>query len=398
MSFNLFKNPLPSTRLEIALSGTRNSPREEMKSELESLGESIAEVLRNESSSLRLHEFINGKPDLPSSIWKLAAELGWLGIGLPEEDGGLGMGSAGLAVLHRELGRRTAPGPFIATLCLAQWLSTHGSAEQKDSHLARIIAGELSAAIPAAPVGTAERLSLRKGSVQGSAPHMLGSAGAGVALVAFTDEGGQEGWGLVAIDGRQARLTRSSQWDMTREFCRLDCDNAPVSRLEIEDFSVATESLVGEFALAVVNDSLGGMEASVENTVAYLKERVQFDKPLASFQALKHRAANLAAKIETTRELSLHAVEAAAGSDSDATFWALMAKASCTDDYVWVTQDCLQLFGGVGFTWEYDCHLYLKRARLNQLLVGSSGYCRDEASRRMVAATRAGRNITEMSL
>ena len=374
-------------------STTSNDP-----GELASLGESIAEVLSNESSSLRLHEFINGKRDLSPAIWKLAAELGWLGIGLSEADGGLGMGRAGLAVLHRELGRHAAPGPFIATLSLAQWLSNHGSAALKDEPLARMVAGELTAAIPATVVGTGERLSLNKGKVRGGVAHMLGSAGAGIALVAYADEAGQEGWGLVTIDGRQARLTRSPQWDMTREVCRLDCDDAPLSVLETTGFSLAAESLAHDFALAVVNDSLGGMEASVDKTVAYLKERVQFDKVLASFQALKHRAANLAAKIETTRELTLHAMESADGEPGDALLWSMMAKASSTDAYAWVSQDCLQLFGGVGFTWEYDCHLYLKRARLNQSLVGSSGACLDDASHRLVAATRAGRNVTEMSL
>lgn len=375
------------------MSGTTDTPRDE----LDNLGESIAEVLRNECSSLRLHEFINGKLDLPPSIWKLAAELGWLGIGLPEADGGLGMGSDGLAVLHRELGRRTTPGSFIATLSLAQWLSAHGSATQKGSYLARIIAGELTAALPATVVGSGERLALRDGKLQGRLAHMLGSANAGLALVAFSEGTGREAWGLVEIDGRQARLSRTPGWDLTREVCCLECDAAPVARIEM-DFMAGLDALSREMSLAVACDSLGGMEASVENTVAYLKERVQFDKVLASFQALKHRAANLAARVETTRELTLYAVESVTAGQSDATLWCMMVKASVTEGYAWVAEDCLQLFGGVGFTWEYDCHLYLKRARLNHVLVGNNGACLDEASHRMIAATRAGRNVTEMSL
>jgi alkylation response protein AidB-like acyl-CoA dehydrogenase len=117
---------------------------------------------------------------------------------------------------------------------------------------------------------------------------------------------------------------------------------------------------------------------------------------LASFQALKHRAANLAVEVEVSARLNDQALEAAARRDPDASLWIHLAKATASDTYAWVTQDCLQLHGGVGVTWEFDCHLFLKRARLNQALGGDNPSHLDAAELALAHSVREGRSIMEL--
>ena len=131
-------------------------------------------------------------------------------------------------------------------------------------------------------------------------------------------------------------------------------------------------------------------------TIDYLKGRTQFDRVLASFQALKHRAANLAAEVEVSRHLNDQALDATARRDPDAGLWIQLAKATASETYAWVTQDCLQLHGGVGFTWEFDCHLFLKRARLNQALAGDNRTNMDAAESALAQSVRAGRSAVEI--
>jgi alkylation response protein AidB-like acyl-CoA dehydrogenase len=132
-------------------------------------------------------------------------------------------------------------------------------------------------------------------------------------------------------------------------------------------------------------------------TVDYLKSREQFGVKIGSFQALKHRAADLAASIELADRLVEQAVEAAQAGGEAAAFWSAVCKAQVTDAAVFVAQDCLQLHGGIGFTWEYDCHLYLKRARLNQVLAGANGALREGGFQLLADAVRAGAPILEIA-
>jgi alkylation response protein AidB-like acyl-CoA dehydrogenase len=361
--------------------------------ELLALETSISEVLSSECDSRSVHLWLDRENDLGGGLWRQAADLGWLGLALPTADGGLGLGARGLQLLIRELGRCAAPGPFIPTLCAGQWLAMVGDEAQRAAILPGIVAGEGSVALPAV-LERAKPFTLANGAVSGEL-EVLGSPDAALALVPAGD-GGTLGWAFVRVDGATASLEALDPWDRTRDLCRLTCKDAPVVAL-IDDGHGVSGALLGSWlAIAIAADSLGGADGIAHKTIAYLKERVQFDRPIASFQAIKHRAADLIVRIATQDALLEQAVQALDGKAPDAGMWARLAKAGATDAFAFVAADCIQLHGGVGHTWEYDPHIYVKRARLNEALLGSNRALRDEAVQLLDRALDEGRTTTEL--
>ncbi|MGE0386594.1 MAG: acyl-CoA dehydrogenase family protein [Gammaproteobacteria bacterium] len=367
--------------------------------DLDALAAGIAEVLAAECSSERLHAFIDGRVDLDRTLWRQAAELGWLGIGLPGECGGLDLGDAGLAVLHRELGRRVAPGPFICTLAAVQALAALEDFPLRRALFERVIAGQASIAIPATVMDSgAPALRIEAGRLQGRLEPLLGAVDAAFALVPAR-AGADETWVLLEIDGIAARIAARAAWDPTRTLVALDCDGAvPAQVVAAGDAATLRRDLARQQAIAVVFDCIGAAGAVFDLTIEYMKTRVQFDRPIASFQALKHRVANLRVRLESSGQIATQALDAMVANGADADLWAALAKAEAGDHYSFIAGECVQLHGGVGFTWALDCHLYQKRAKLNQALVATSARCRDLGAHGLIEAMRAGRSTSELPL
>lgn len=342
----------------------------------ELLRSSIAEVLAEICDSRSIHQYVDQGGDLPAALLSRAAELGWLAIGVSEQAGGLGLGAGGLAMTVVELGRRLAPGPFIPLLALAQTLDELAAAPQLRALLPRLLSGARGVAIPAEP-GSDDR-TLLFGDLTGEAPLIVLPHGAGARLV---------------TPAPHDDPVASEAWDRTRRLWPAPPKYTVLGELSPE----AWRRLSALFSLLVAADSLGVMKAVFDQTVAYLKTREQFGAPIGSFQALKHRAADLAAKIELADCLVEQAAHAVDEGGEAADFWCAACKAEVTDTAVFVAQECLQLHGGVGFTWAYDCHLYLKRARLNQALVRANGDLREGAFDQLAGAVGAGRPLLDIA-
>ena len=186
-------------------------------------------------------------------------------------------------------------------------------------------------------------------------------------------------------------------WDRTREVIDIRLQNAKPTAV-LEDREATSEALLRAMALAVAADSAGAARSITERTIAYMKTREQFGQPIAGFQALKHRAADLATKLAVMDEMVAHAVHRTAADEPDADIWASLAKAEVTEASVFIATDCVQLHGGVGFTWDFDPHIFLKRARLNEVLVMANPALRDRAAAGLAAVTRAGRSALELGL
>jgi len=362
--------------------------------DLNVLGESMDEMLAEQCDSLTLHKFYDGVIALDETLWSQAAELGWLAIGLPEENGGLGMGVQGLDVLYRSLGKAAAPGGFMATLTTAQWLSESADAALLDDLLPRVIAGELRFAAPAAPGGG----SLREagGRLSGTTSMLLSSKGADMALVPV-DRSGKAALALVDLNAAGVSQQALELWDRTRHAIAITCDKAvPVALFDDLDGSL-DQRYFHYLALAVAADSVAAGRRIAQQTVDYLKGREQFGRPLASFQALKHRCANLFVALTPADYLLSHAVSACANREVGARMWASLAKASASEAFRFVASDCVQLHGGVGHTWEFDCHIFLKRALLNESLAGQNHALRDMAAVELETATRDGILLMEFA-
>jgi alkylation response protein AidB-like acyl-CoA dehydrogenase len=354
---------------------------------LDALREGVAGVLAEQSGSLAVHAFIDGKNSLDRELWSRAASLGWLGVGIPEQYGGLGLGCHGVAILHNELGRQAAPGPYIPTLSVAHAIVEHGAEAVRTAWLPSIVAGEVSAAAPAT-LGAAP-LTWSGAGVSG-ALRCLGARDATVALVPAGDA-----WVIVELAG--AEVSAMPMWDRTREVIDIRLHDAKPAAI-LQDREGVGAALLRAMALATAADSRGGARSITERTIDYMKTREQFGQPIAGFQALKHRAADLATKLAVMDEMVAHAVHKTAADEPDADIWASLAKAEVTEAFVFIATDCVQLHGGVGFTWDYDPQIFLKRARLNEMLVMANPALRDRAAAGLASVTRAGRSALELGL
>ncbi len=332
---------------------------------LNSLGDSIATVLEEEANSLAVHAYIDGRNRLDHTLWARAAELGWLAIGLPERCGGLGLGAPGLAMLFGKLGAHAAPGPFLSTLCATQALSDATPGTEVDQWLNQVIAGECRIAIPAQidPCGPGS----------GGTILFLGDADSNLFLAPL----GEGKWGLVRPSA--ADIVRLDMWDRTRGVVRVRLEQAQ-RVMVISNGGMLAQRLSFYLALALAADSLGGSRSLLGKTIDYMKGRRQFDRPIASFQALKHRVADMMTLIVAGAP-AIEQVLASIGADApEAQLWACLNKAKLTEDFVFISQECLQLHGGVGFTWEFDIHIFLKRARLNEMLLAPGWALRDRGA------------------
>ena len=352
---------------------------------LDALRESVASVLAEQCGSTELHAFIDSRNALDRTLWAQAGQLGWLGLGIPEQFGGLGMGVQGLAILHGELGRQAAPGPYIASLSAAQTIVETGSEAIRQTWLPRLASGEVSAAVPATL--DLRRLSRSDAGVSGTL-RCLGAADAAF-LLAPTDDA----WVVVDLAG--VEVTTAPMWDRTREVIDIRLKDAAPAGI-LPDASATRAALTRVMALAIAADSAAGARSIAERTIAYMKTREQFGQPIAGFQALKHRAADIATRLAVADEMVGHALQRTVADEPDAELWATLAKSEVTEACVFVTTDCVQLHGGVGFTWDFDPHIFLKRARLNEVLIMANTALRDQAAAALAAITASGRSALEL--
>ena len=316
-----------------------------------------------------------------TGLWQvLAAELGCAGLLIPEGSGGAGASYREAAVVAEETGRAVAPVPFLgsAVVATAALLATGD-----DELLTAVADGATTAAraVPfAAAPGPRPEPTVRLGvpaPADGDPGYRLTGTVAGVADALPADvllvPADGVPYGLYAVRAADVVMTPVVSLDMTRQLADLALDNAPGRRVATADAAqraVAAALTAGAAMLAA--EQLGTAERCLEITVAYLKERRQFARPIGSFQALKHRAADLWVGVTQARAAARYAAACLAARDADAPVAVALAKAACSDIAVRAAQECVQLHGGIGFTWEHPAHLYLKRAKSASIGFGTA--------------------------
>jgi len=299
-------------------------------------------------------------------FWDELAALGWLGLAVPESDGGQGAGYTGLAVVLEELGRAVAPGPVLPTAWAA---AVTGGVPPLRAELAagrRAGAVALDGALRAREAGGGLCVTGSSGPVLGGTP-----AGAVVVPVAVA---GEERWAVVEIaEGAGVTTTPLAALDQTRGLARLVLVDAPA--LPLPGLTRARVEAVGVVLGAA--ECAGGAAWCVEVAASYARERRQFGRPIGQFQAVKHRCADMLVRLEQARALAWDASAALDGADPDGPEAALAVAAAgavAFEAYAAVAKDCIQVLGGIGFTWEHDAHLYLRRALALRQLFGTSAW------------------------
>jgi alkylation response protein AidB-like acyl-CoA dehydrogenase len=322
-------------------------------------------------------------------------EQGWMGIVTPEDAGGLGLGWVEAAVLLEQIGRHVAPAPFLPSLVALDALVRSGAAGERwvqpliDGARIGAVAwaggagrpgtGAITSAPASAAAGDEVRLRARLGPTV--------AAPAADVIVVVTPEAA---YGIEVDD--MTRPAAEPAMDATRTLGWLELDNAPATCLGGADFA---ESVLDRAAVAVSAEMLGSAARVLEMAAQYAKDRVQFGQPIGSFQAVKHRCADMVVDVEGMRSTAWFAAWClSSGDDSeDPSVAASTAKIWCSDASKRVMASGLQVHGGIGFTWEHDLHLYLKRAQLDQISFGDASFHRDRLAARLRARVHAGRSV-----
>jgi alkylation response protein AidB-like acyl-CoA dehydrogenase len=314
---------------------------------------------------------------LDRALWTEMGQLGWLGLAIPEAHGGLDQGIAHLGVLYEELGRELASVPVLPTMLVAAAIARHGDDAARARWLPAIGVGDCLAAI--ALPGEGGEASLANEAVSGTLDHVAFGDVADLLAVPVR-AGDATALALVPADAPGLTVTQRPVVDLTRSMARVTLAAVqPAAVLTID--RAGWDALADHAAMALARDAVGASAALLERTVDYLKIREQFGRPIGSFQALKHRAADWKVKVEAATALARHTAALLDESGVAVSATASEAKAYACDTFAALAGDAVQLHGGIGFTWEHPCHLFLKRAKLSQQLHGSATAHKERAAR-----------------
>ncbi len=333
------------------------------------------------------------KPYAPD-LWKGAAELGWLGAVIPEEHGGAGFGHLELCLIAEEVGRALAPIPFSSSVYLAsEAVLRAGSETQQQALLPKLASGERIGTLALAEKpGIVSEASVQarfeNGALTGTKVPVPDGMAAGLAVVAARTP---EGVSLVLADLSADGVKREpvDSFDGARPQATLSFENAPAELLggAGQGWALA-EALLDRAAVLMAFEQLGAAERAFEITKEFTLGRYAFGRPVASFQAIKHRLADIWVAIELARSNAYYGAWALSGDEPELPVAAAGARISATDALELAAVEMVQLHGGVGFTWEYDCHLFYRRAKALGLALGSAREWRDKLVRRLDAQSK----------
>ena len=315
-------------------------------------------------------------------LWAHMVELGWPALTVPVDIGGLGLGFVELAVVTEELGRFVAPGPFLATVTQFVPAVRHGGTpEQQTRFLAPVAAGETTGTLAVGGDLTA-RPTAGGWAVRGTVRHVIdGDQADEVALAARLDDG----WGLFVVPGSAVDATPEATFDQSRRLATLILDDVVVDderALGVPGGAeTALDRAVEEAIAALALEMVGTCQAIFDVALDHAREREQFGVAIGSFQAIKHKFADMLLALERARAAAYFAAATVAEEDERRPLAIAMAKAAAGDAQRLIAQEGIQVMGGIGYTWEHDMHLYVKRAKAGDALLGTSSHHRARVAR-----------------
>jgi alkylation response protein AidB-like acyl-CoA dehydrogenase len=345
-------------------------------------------------ASAQVRASVDAGAELPAATWtSIAQELGWPALLVPESSGGAGLGWREACILAEEAGRTLACLPLFSTFLATGVLRGCTEGAARSGLLSSMASGETRGALAYAEGADVDALRVAttassSGSgwvLRGEKRFVVDGASADVLIVsARTPEtSGVEGLALYVVPRRAPGVVvrRTPTLDATRQLAHVALQDVQVDADARIGDSVALQRGLDRASITLAAEALGGAEQCLEMAVAYAKTRTQFDRPIGSFQAIKHKLADLFTAVETTRSAVLYAADAADGADdAEAAIAAAVAKSHATEAFFRCAAENIQIHGGVGFTWEHDAHLFLKRARGSLVLLGTAARDRERVA------------------
>lgn len=346
------------------------------------LRSSVRDLLADHSPPETLLERVQGAQPYGNELWRrLTTELGIAGLGVPEEHGGQGGSARELAVVAEELGRVPAPVPFLGSTVLATRALLAADTPSTDAAelLRGLAGGERTAALAVTlstmpgeefPTGVSAE---HDGTLRGSVSTVADAAAADTLVVPVLDSAGPALY-AVDTDVPGVSVAPAVSLDMTRPVADVSLDAATGTRLAgPAQAGPAWEHALTAAAALLSSEQVGLSQWCLDETVHYTTERHQFGRPVGSFQALKHRLAEVYLEIVSSRAAARDAADTLAAGAPDLPVTAAAAQSYCAETAVHAAEECLQLHGGIGMTWEHPAHLYLKRAKADEIALGAPG-------------------------
>jgi alkylation response protein AidB-like acyl-CoA dehydrogenase len=362
--------------------------------EHEELRASVRRFLADKAALPRVRELMETEDGTDAAVWAQAGQqLGLQGLAIPEAYGGAGFTFAEQAIVLEEFGAALYGGPYLASAVLAATalLASPDEGARRDL-LPGIASGETIATLAfTEDDGSWDPASIRLTAVKdgddwkldGHKSFVLDGHAAGLILVVAQTSAGLS---LFAVDGAVAGLARASlpTLDQTRKLGRLQFDGVAARLIGSPgDAAAILEHTLDVAAIALAAEQLGGAQRALDMAVEYAKIRHQFGRPIGSFQAIKHRCADLLLEVESLRSAVAYAAAAVAESPAEVPAIASLVKAYASETYFHVAAENIQIHGGIGFTWEHDAHLYFKRAKSSELFLGDAAYHRERLATRI---------------
>jgi alkylation response protein AidB-like acyl-CoA dehydrogenase len=361
--------------------------------EQQQLREFVRSFLDDKSSEAAVRELMDTEAGYDADVWsQMADQMGLQALIIPEEYGGQGYGYVELTVVLEEMGRALLCAPYFSSVVLAANALIHsGDESAKSELLPRIAAGEIATLAFTEANGrwdesgiTIEATAAGDGhTLSGSKMYVLDGHTADIVLVAARTANGVS---LFNVAGDATGLTRTllSTMDQTRKQAKLDFDNTPATLVGTEGAGWGVLDRVLDLAaVALAAEQVGGAQMCLDMAVEYAKVRVQFGRPIGSFQAIKHKCADMLLEVESAKSAAYYAAWCAAELNDELPSTASLAKAYCSEAYFHAAAENIQIHGGIGFTWEHPAHLYFKRAKTSELLLGDPTYHRELLAQRI---------------
>jgi alkylation response protein AidB-like acyl-CoA dehydrogenase len=335
------------------------------------------DFLRSASPTTVPRRILDGNEPYAAELWKGIVDLEWTGISIPEQYGGIGYGYLELCCVAEELGRAVAPVPFSSSVYLAtEAILQGGSEEQKKKYLPELAAGKKIGTFALAegakvPTAKNQETRLEGGKITGEKlPVPDGDVADFAVVVVSTGKG--PSLALVDLTGKGVQRETVATIDPTRSHARVRFDGAPAELLGAEGKGWdLKERIFDRAAVLFAMEQLGGADACLAMSVDYAKGRYAFGRPIGSFQAIKHKLADMYIKNELARANCYYGAWALSSDAKELPVAAAGARISATQAYHFASKENIQTHGGIGFTWEHDCHLFYRRSKLLSLVLGS---------------------------
>ena len=341
------------------------------------LRDQARKFLEGQESIKKAREVIEGDHSYDETLWKSVIEMGWTATTIPEEFDGLGLGYLELCVIAEELGRSLAPTPFSSSIYLAtEAILNHGTKEQKQNYLPKLAAGEIVGTLAHTETTTAptqENLAceLKKDLLNGSKIVVPDGDIANFAVVSAKD-GNKIVLCLADLAAEGAEIKSENTLDPSRSHASIVFKNAKVEVLDSKvDGWTALQEVLDRAAVLFSFEQLGGAEACMNMAKEYAMGRFAFGRPIASFQAIKHKIADMYIAVELARSNCYFGAWALSTNAPELSTAAATARVSASQAFNECSKENIQTHGGMGFTWEFDCHLYYRRCRQLAANIGS---------------------------